>query len=101
MIIFNPCSSTGCFVFCLFSFFVSISGHSSMKLFATCLTEIYVFLCLFFNSSAIVFWILQQVQNFGEPFFLVIHEGETLAEVKVRVQKKLQVPDEEFSKVCS
>ncbi|XP_035541316.1 ubiquitin carboxyl-terminal hydrolase 13-like isoform X3 [Juglans regia] len=39
-----------------------------------------------------------QVQNFGEPFFLVIHEGETLAEVKVRVQKKLQVPDEEFSK---
>lgn len=41
----------------------------------------------------------QQVQNFGEPFFLVIHEGETLAEVKVRVQKKLQVPDDEFSKV--
>ncbi|KAK3003518.1 hypothetical protein RJ639_018193, partial [Escallonia herrerae] len=40
----------------------------------------------------------QQVQNFGEPFFLVIHEGETLSEVKVRVQKKLQVPDEEFSK---
>ncbi|KAA8534612.1 hypothetical protein F0562_032129 [Nyssa sinensis] len=39
-----------------------------------------------------------QVQNFGEPFFLVIHEGETLAEVKVRVQKKLRVPDEEFSK---
>lgn len=41
----------------------------------------------------------QQVQNFGEPFFLVIHEGETLAEVKVRVQKKLLVSDEEFSKV--
>ncbi|KAJ0087958.1 hypothetical protein Patl1_32831 [Pistacia atlantica] len=39
-----------------------------------------------------------QVQNFGEPFFLVIHEAETLAEVKVRIQKKLQVPDEEFSK---
>ncbi|GKV41839.1 hypothetical protein SLEP1_g49320 [Rubroshorea leprosula] len=39
-----------------------------------------------------------QVQNFGEPFFLVLHEGETLAEVKVRIQKKLQVPDEEFSK---
>ncbi|XP_071910826.1 ubiquitin C-terminal hydrolase 12-like isoform X3 [Coffea arabica] len=39
-----------------------------------------------------------QVQNFGEPFFLVIREGETLAEVKVRIQKKLQVPDEEFSK---
>nr|XP_023929868.1 ubiquitin carboxyl-terminal hydrolase 12-like isoform X8 [Quercus suber]POE88951.1 ubiquitin carboxyl-terminal hydrolase 12 [Quercus suber] len=40
----------------------------------------------------------QQVQNFGEPFFLVIREGETLAEVKERIQKKLQVPDEEFSK---
>ncbi|KAL2456767.1 Ubiquitin carboxyl-terminal hydrolase 12 [Forsythia ovata] len=39
-----------------------------------------------------------QVQNFGEPFFLVIHEGEALADVKVRVQKKLQVPDEELSK---
>lgn len=46
-------------------------------------------------------WIdfLQQVQNFGEPFFLVIHEGEILAEIKVRIQKKLQVSDEEFSKV--
>ncbi|KAF7131994.1 hypothetical protein RHSIM_Rhsim09G0140000 [Rhododendron simsii] len=40
----------------------------------------------------------QVVQNFGEPFFLVIREGETLGEVKVRIQKKLQVPDEEFSK---
>ncbi|KAF9680759.1 hypothetical protein SADUNF_Sadunf06G0155000 [Salix dunnii] len=39
-----------------------------------------------------------QVQNFGEPFFLVIHEGETLAQVKLRIQKKLQVPDEEFAK---
>ncbi|KAJ4720519.1 Ubiquitin carboxyl-terminal hydrolase 12 [Melia azedarach] len=39
-----------------------------------------------------------QVQNFGEPFFLVIREGETLGDVKVRIQKKLQVPDEEFSK---
>ncbi|KAA8518418.1 hypothetical protein F0562_015892 [Nyssa sinensis] len=39
-----------------------------------------------------------QVQNFGEPFFLIVHDGETLAEVKVRIQKKLQVPDEEFSK---
>ncbi|XP_068651296.1 ubiquitin C-terminal hydrolase 12-like isoform X5 [Aristolochia californica] len=40
----------------------------------------------------------QMVQNFGEPFFLIIREGETLAEVKVRIQKKLQVPDEEFAK---
>ncbi|XP_044508657.1 ubiquitin C-terminal hydrolase 12-like [Mangifera indica] len=39
-----------------------------------------------------------QVQNFGEPFFLVIHEAETLAEVKMRIQKKLQVPEEEFVK---
>ncbi|KAJ1410275.1 Ubiquitin specific protease, conserved site [Sesbania bispinosa] len=39
-----------------------------------------------------------QIQNFGEPFFLVIHEGETLSEIKVRIQKKLQVPDEEFCK---
>ncbi|XP_019434168.1 PREDICTED: ubiquitin carboxyl-terminal hydrolase 12-like isoform X2 [Lupinus angustifolius] len=39
-----------------------------------------------------------QIQNFGEPFFLVIHEGETLDEIKVRIQKKLQVPDDEFAK---
>ncbi|XP_047307163.1 ubiquitin C-terminal hydrolase 12-like isoform X2 [Impatiens glandulifera] len=40
----------------------------------------------------------QQIQNFGDPFFLVIQESETLGEIKLRVQKKLQVPDEEFSK---
>ncbi|KAG7035812.1 Ubiquitin carboxyl-terminal hydrolase 12 [Cucurbita argyrosperma subsp. argyrosperma] len=39
-----------------------------------------------------------QIQNFGEPFFLVINEGETLADIKLRIQKKLQVPDEEFAK---
>lgn len=39
-----------------------------------------------------------QVQNFGEPFFLFIRESETLAEIKVRIQKKLHVPDEEYSK---
>jgi hypothetical protein len=44
-------------------------------------------------------FILQQIQNFGEPFFLVIHECETLAEIRVRIQKKLQVPDDEFAKV--
>ncbi|KAJ7569829.1 hypothetical protein O6H91_01G096500 [Diphasiastrum complanatum] len=38
------------------------------------------------------------VQNFGEPFFLLVHEDETLAKVKLRIQKKLQVPDEEFVK---
>nr|CAD1819665.1 unnamed protein product [Ananas comosus var. bracteatus] len=40
----------------------------------------------------------QMVQNFGDPFFLVIHESETLSEVKARIQKKLLIPDEEFSK---
>ena len=40
----------------------------------------------------------QQVQNFGDPFFLVIHEGETLEEIKTRIQKKLRVPDEDFAK---
>ncbi|KAF2299873.1 hypothetical protein GH714_005290 [Hevea brasiliensis] len=39
-----------------------------------------------------------QIQNFGEPFFFVIHEGETLAEIKIRIQNRLQVPDEEFAK---
>ncbi|XP_076955361.1 ubiquitin C-terminal hydrolase 13-like isoform X2 [Bidens hawaiensis] len=38
------------------------------------------------------------LHNSGEPFLFVIREGETLAEVKIRIQKKLQVPDEEFSK---
>lgn len=40
------------------------------------------------------------MQNFGEPFFLVIHEGETLEEIKNRIQKKLHVSDEDFAKVC-
>ncbi|XP_038697160.1 ubiquitin carboxyl-terminal hydrolase 12 isoform X1 [Tripterygium wilfordii] len=39
-----------------------------------------------------------QPQNFGEPFFMVIHETETLADVKLRIQQKLQIADEEFSK---
>ena len=51
-----------------------------------------MFVCLF---------VLQQVQNFGEPFFLVIHEGETLEEIKNRIQKKLHVSDEDFAKVCT
>ncbi|XP_008677509.1 ubiquitin carboxyl-terminal hydrolase 13 isoform X17 [Zea mays] len=40
----------------------------------------------------------QQIQNFGDPFVLVVHEGETLAEVKKRIQSKLQVSADEFSK---
>ena len=41
-----------------------------------------------------------QNQNFGDPFLFVIYESETLADVKLQIQKKLQVPDVEFSKVC-
>ncbi|XP_047982846.1 ubiquitin C-terminal hydrolase 13-like isoform X2 [Salvia hispanica] len=40
----------------------------------------------------------QVIQNFGEPFLLVIHADEILADLKIRVQKKLCVSDEEFSK---
>ncbi|RZR93961.1 hypothetical protein BHM03_00022561, partial [Ensete ventricosum] len=50
------------------------------------------------RKALFCYLIQQQIQNFGEPFLLVIHEGETLAEVKVRIQKKLQIPDDEFSK---
>ena len=57
-----------------------------------CFTKVFI---LFFLEN------LQQIQNFVEPFFLVIHEGETLDEIKVRIQKKLQVPDDEFCKVIS
>ncbi|KAF7022211.1 hypothetical protein CFC21_035024 [Triticum aestivum] len=39
-----------------------------------------------------------QVQNFGEPFFMVIREDETLSSIKERLQKKLKVSDEDFSK---
>ncbi|OMO94498.1 hypothetical protein CCACVL1_05968 [Corchorus capsularis] len=40
----------------------------------------------------------ERIQNFGEPFLSLVREGETLAQVKVRIRKKLQVPDEEFAK---
>ncbi|XBJ00831.1 hypothetical protein VPH35_020631 [Triticum aestivum] len=39
-----------------------------------------------------------QVQNFGEPFFMVIREDETLSSIKECLQKKLKVSDEDFSK---
>ncbi|KAG5602721.1 hypothetical protein H5410_034091, partial [Solanum commersonii] len=39
-----------------------------------------------------------KIKNFGEPFLLIIREKETLAELKPRIQKKLQVPDEDFAK---
>ncbi|XP_026420587.1 ubiquitin carboxyl-terminal hydrolase 12-like [Papaver somniferum] len=38
------------------------------------------------------------IKHIGEPFFLAIHEGETLEAVKMRIQKKLRVPDEESAK---
>ena len=44
-------------------------------------------------------YLWQKIQNFGEPFLLAIHADEILANVKIRVQKKLDVSDEEFSKV--
>lgn len=72
-----------------FAFFSFVSGH---LLFFFTHNELEIYLIW-------IHFLQQQVQNFGEPFFLIIHEGETLAEVKLRIQKKLQVPDEEFSKV--
>ncbi|KAI3914508.1 hypothetical protein MKW92_004447 [Papaver armeniacum] len=41
---------------------------------------------------------LYGVKHIEEPFFLAIHDGETLEAVKLRIQKKLHVPDEEFAK---
>lgn len=38
------------------------------------------------------------VTNFGDPFFLLIREGETLEQIKPRIQAKLGVKDEEFAK---
>ncbi|XP_057778704.1 ubiquitin C-terminal hydrolase 12-like isoform X2 [Salvia miltiorrhiza] len=40
----------------------------------------------------------QQVHNFGDPFFLAINDNETLGEIKMRIQKKLHVLDEDYSK---
>lgn len=36
--------------------------------------------------------------NSGHPFLLVIHEEETLADNKLRLHEKFQVPDDEFFK---
>uniref|UniRef100_A0A453FM37 ubiquitinyl hydrolase 1 n=1 Tax=Aegilops tauschii subsp. strangulata TaxID=200361 RepID=A0A453FM37_AEGTS len=32
------------------------------------------------------------------PFFFLIREGEALSDIKVRIQKKFEVPDEQFLK---
>lgn len=37
---------------------------------------------------------------FGHPFWLEVDPMETVAEVKIRIQAKLQVYDEEFAKWC-
>jgi len=37
-------------------------------------------------------------QYFGEPFFFLIRDGEVLADIKVRIQKRLKIPDEQFLK---
>jgi hypothetical protein len=57
------------------------------------------------HDSAVVTFIdlttlsVQHIQYFGEPFFFLIRDGEALSDIKVRIQKRLQVPDEQFLKV--
>ena len=57
------------------------------------------------HDSAVVTFIelttlsLQHNQYFGEPFFFLIRDGEVLADIKVRIQKRLRIPDEQFLKV--
>ena len=59
-----------------------------------CISFIFFLLILIYSFC---FW--QQIKTLGEPFLLMINDGETLSHIKVRVQNKLQVRDEEFSKV--
>ena len=40
-------------------------------------------------------------QTFGTPFLLKLKQREPFSSVKDRVQKKLDLPDKEFEKVCS
>jgi ubiquitin carboxyl-terminal hydrolase 7 len=40
----------------------------------------------------------QHIDYYGEPFFFLIRDGETLSDIKVRIQKKLLVSDEQFAK---
>ncbi|KAL2248127.1 UNVERIFIED_CONTAM: hypothetical protein Sindi_2665000, partial [Sesamum indicum] len=40
-----------------------------------------------------------RIKTLAEPFLFMINDGETLSRISVRVQNKLQVRDEEFSKV--
>ncbi|KMZ73738.1 hypothetical protein ZOSMA_141G00080 [Zostera marina] len=38
------------------------------------------------------------IVNFGDPFLLSVSSNEKLSEIKIRIQKRLQISDEEFSK---
>lgn len=40
----------------------------------------------------------QHIQYYGVPFFFLIREGEALSDIKLRIQKKFEVPDEQFLK---
>uniref|UniRef100_A0A0D3EUJ2 ubiquitinyl hydrolase 1 n=1 Tax=Oryza barthii TaxID=65489 RepID=A0A0D3EUJ2_9ORYZ len=40
----------------------------------------------------------QHIDYYGEPFFFLIRDDETLSDIKVRIQKKLLVSDEQFAK---
>lgn len=39
--------------------------------------------------------------TFGIPFMIKLKQGEHLDQVRERIQKKLDVPDKEFQKVCN
>ncbi|XP_062201207.1 ubiquitin C-terminal hydrolase 13-like [Phragmites australis] len=38
------------------------------------------------------------IQYFREPFFFLSRDGEALSDIKVRIQRRLQVPDVQFLK---
>ena len=71
-------------------------GWMAVLLFSNCNS---MFGCIVKRYAEYLSYCQQQVQNFGEPFFMVIREDETLSSIKERIQKKLKVPDEDFSKV--
>jgi ubiquitin carboxyl-terminal hydrolase 7 len=50
-----------------------------------------IHVCHFFKDD-------HHIEYFGEPFLFLIHDGESLSDIKVRIQKRLQVPDEQFLK---
>ena len=42
----------------------------------------------------------ESFSTFGIPFLLKMRQGEPYSSVKQRIQKKLDIPDKEFEKVC-